>query len=419
MLIGYKGQAKLNLDSLKNLIHQAKDDSNKVNLYYLLHSQYPVYESNENVVNLLKGLVLSKKIKYHRGTLKHYLVLSKIFFYKSLYHESLKYSYEYLDFCDKNNFISEKKAVYNNIGNLLTKEGNYDEAKKYYYLVLQENANTNDYYELSGAYTNLALLSIELNQLDSGIIYLNKSRSLQKKGNLLAAYANSSIGLSEIFLKKNLPDTALSLAKEGMEIYKLIPEVHGITNSFFAIASAYLAAEKINLAENHFLIAYKRADSLQNKRVKRDCALRLSEIYVNQNKYKQAYEFNQIAQKIEGELAFEKEKGKMLQAEVKNELIKTENSLKEKEAEVIEKNREKKYLYTLLIGLAILLFLAYRAYAQKKKSNTLISEQKKLVEDKQKEILDSIQYAQRIQSAQIPSEKMVAKILSKIKKSNS
>jgi hypothetical protein len=38
------------------------------------------------------------------------------------------------------------------------------------------------------------------------------------------------------------------------------------------------------------------------------------------------------------------------------------------------------------------------------------------VEEKQKEILDSIHYARRIQMAQIPSEKSVFKKLEKLKK---
>lgn len=46
----------------------------------------------------------------------------------------------------------------------------------------------------------------------------------------------------------------------------------------------------------------------------------------------------------------------------------------------------------------------------------LVEEQKKLVEEKQTEILDSIHYARRIQMAQVPSEKRVHLILSKLMK---
>ena len=44
-----------------------------------------------------------------------------------------------------------------------------------------------------------------------------------------------------------------------------------------------------------------------------------------------------------------------------------------------------------------------------------IEQQKNLVEQKNKEITDSIQYAKRIQNALLPSEKYVAKSIEKLK----
>jgi len=46
----------------------------------------------------------------------------------------------------------------------------------------------------------------------------------------------------------------------------------------------------------------------------------------------------------------------------------------------------------------------------------IVEEQKKLVEEKQKEVMDSIQYAKRIQMAQMSSEKQVGKMLEKLRK---
>jgi hypothetical protein len=65
----------------------------------------------------------------------------------------------------------------------------------------------------------------------------------------------------------------------------------------------------------------------------------------------------------------------------------------------------------------------FNAYRQKKKANAeiskqnrIIDEQRNVVENKNKEILDSIYYARRIQMAQIPSEGQVSQMLRKIKK---
>ncbi|MDG2330911.1 MAG: hypothetical protein P8M05_04905, partial [Flavobacteriales bacterium] len=47
------------------------------------------------------------------------------------------------------------------------------------------------------------------------------------------------------------------------------------------------------------------------------------------------------------------------------------------------------------------------AFRQKKKDNRIIRLQKELVEEKNQEILDSITYAKRIQSAILPTRKVV------------
>ena len=70
-------------------------------------------------------------------------------------------------------------------------------------------------------------------------------------------------------------------------------------------------------------------------------------------------------------------------------------------------------------GFLLALFLAIvilRSYRQKRKANIEISAQKHIIEEKQKEILDSIRYAKRIQTALITNEKYIDKNLNRLKK---
>ena len=103
------------------------------------------------------------------------------------------------------------------------------------------------------------------------------------------------------------------------------------------------------------------------------------------------------------------------ESEIKNaELAKQSAEIKAK------KNQQ----YALFGGLGLVMIFAGFMFnrfkvTQKQKSviekqKVEVEEQKKLVEEKQKEIVDSIHYARRIQMAQIPSEKQVAKSLSKL-----
>ena len=78
------------------------------------------------------------------------------------------------------------------------------------------------------------------------------------------------------------------------------------------------------------------------------------------------------------------------------------------------KEKERNYF---VVGFALVIMLAgfiFRGYQQKQKTNEIISLQKSLVEEKQKEILDSIHYAKRIQRSLLPTEKYIQKNITRL-----
>jgi hypothetical protein len=69
----------------------------------------------------------------------------------------------------------------------------------------------------------------------------------------------------------------------------------------------------------------------------------------------------------------------------------------------------------LLLVLTFAIFL-YRGYLQKRKINIEITKQKEIIEAKQKEIIDSIRYAKRIQLSLLPTERYIEKSLNYLKR---
>jgi hypothetical protein len=94
---------------------------------------------------------------------------------------------------------------------------------------------------------------------------------------------------------------------------------------------------------------------------------------------------------------------------------------KENKIQDLELNKNKIIIYAA-IALAVLLFVLvgaiYARFQTKKKANTVITRQKLILEEKQKEILDSINYAQRIQKALITSEKYIERNIDRLKETN-
>ena len=117
--------------------------------------------------------------------------------------------------------------------------------------------------------------------------------------------------------------------------------------------------------------------------------------------------------RLEGKYEYEKKEA-LLIADQKQERVLAE-----------EKNRRQKFISAGVAGVLFLVLVfaifIFRSYRQKQKANVIITRQKEevekakeLVDEKQKEILDSIHYAKRIQTALITSEKYIAKNLNRL-----
>ena len=100
--------------------------------------------------------------------------------------------------------------------------------------------------------------------------------------------------------------------------------------------------------------------------------------------------------------------------------IRNAEQANQKEMQYSQKIREQRaYTYGGIIGIVLMIIVtgvSFRAYKLKKKTNTLISKQKNLLEEKQKEILVSIHYAKRIQQSLLPNEKYIDKNLKRLNK---
>jgi hypothetical protein len=92
--------------------------------------------------------------------------------------------------------------------------------------------------------------------------------------------------------------------------------------------------------------------------------------------------------------------------------------MKKKEAiSLAEQKKQKVIIYSvsavlvLVIGFA---FFVYRSFLEKKRANIEIGQQKTIIEQKQKEIIDSIQYAKRIQVALLTPERYIERNLKRL-----
>src|SRR5205823_14697962 len=97
-----------------------------------------------------------------------------------------------------------------------------------------------------------------------------------------------------------------------------------------------------------------------------------------------------------------------------------EENQKGRDILAIEQKQRQKIVMNAVTGLLCLVFLLvifiFRGYRQKKRANNSIIGQKKVIEEKQKEIIDSILYAKRIQLSLMPTEKYFVRKMLELRK---
>jgi hypothetical protein len=83
---------------------------------------------------------------------------------------------------------------------------------------------------------------------------------------------------------------------------------------------------------------------------------------------------------------------------------------------VCYKSKHRNFFFITFAMVVALVLLVYSRFRIKKRLLSELEEKTRLLEEKQKEILDSIHYASRIQQSLLPKEKYIVRVLKESKK---
>ncbi len=301
--------------------------------------------------------------------------------------------------------------------------------------------------------------------LDRTPKYYNKALALCKGKNWLEKTFSIYQYLGIIYQEKKQYNISLLNFQKSLTIANEMKNRNAVKIALDCIGSFYSKLDSIDKALDYHYKGLKIATELNMDYEIVFSYLSLTEDYFKQNNYKKAKDCIEKVQKVEKSLdinsiilaeklalqidsasgnfngAFEHYKkyiiayNKLISDEVRktaqkekyqNEFDK-QNELNKKEQEkkdalATEETKKQKIVRNSFVGgfalMLLLVGVTYRNYKKKQKDNILITKQKievekqkHLVEEKNQEITDSIQYALRIQTAILPPQKVVKQYL--------
>ncbi len=456
------------IDSLEAVIKTSANDTTKVKLYYRLSDKYRRSGKTDSSINCAnRALVLANSLPGRGPQIlasKVLNLLGAIYSVNSNYKKALEYYGFALNASQKLNDQKEVIRCLTNIGIVYRSQGNYPLALSYYLKALKAAEEINDKENIAAAFASIGVLYDDNNEFDIALGYYFKALQLEEQlndkenvaadlnniGNIYAELGKLNLAreyykralktneelqrksgiattlgnLGNLFSKNKKYDVALEYYFKALEINQKLGNTRGIAIKLSNIGRCYL-----NLGNNKKAIVYlQQAVNLGKQNGELDLIQQFEntfyEVYEKEGQWALALEHYKKFISIRDTLFNEDNTKKTVRLEMNFEFDKKEAAakLEQEKREAVakaESNKQKIIIWSvfgiliLVIGFAV---FAYRSFLQKQKANIEITRQKEIIEEKQKEILDSIRYAWRIQTALLPSEKYIDKNLSRLKK---
>lgn len=310
-------------------------------------------------------------------------------------------------------------TCYNSIGNSYYYQGDYDRAFEYLDKGLTLRRSIGDLFGVVNSYNNIGGIYFFRQDYKKALENYTQAYELNVKNNLslsMRAASLTNMGLvheymGDIDKALEIYMTALKMGEETQSAEVLIP-------TYLSIGVVYAAKKNYAKADEYIsksLDAARRNGSRFNIK---EAYNELTRIYTEKGDYKKALEYYGLMAGMKDSI-LDEQKAKQIsqmdalyQSEKRNREI--ESLTREGEKKDANLRQKNIILYSVLAGLAMVLLMSFvtaRAYNQKKKANLRLEEQnamialqKKEIEEKNKGITDSINYAKRIQEAMLPSQ---------------
>ena len=405
-----------NIDSLSILIKKDKEDTNKVNHLNKLSREYiniGRYDTASHRSN--NALQLAQKLIFKNGIANSYNILGNINREQGNYPQALDNYLKALkideDQKDKNGMAKR----YGNIGIVYKEQSDYAKSLEYYFKALKIAEELGNKQIQATNLGNIGTVFEEQADFSKALYYYFKAlKMVEELGNKQIQATNLG-NIGDDYKKQANYRQALDYCFKALHMDEELGNKNGIARHLANIGDIYSSTKKYAEAEKYLLQALAIDTTIGALTGTMYRQLALSNLYEQMGNPTKAFEHFKKAMTAKDTL-FNLNKNKEITNKAMNyefEKMKAEQEKKDAKAEA-ENKKKNIILFFVLISLVLILVFSgfvFRSLRITRKQNRIIEMQKQKVEEHQKEIIDSITYAKRLQDAILPPLHFVKKYL--------
>lgn len=419
-------------------------------IFYLGLSEWTKGNFETALNNFKRAQDLFKKTDEVKAEGACYINIGQVYTELGRYQEALDYTKKGTAFSERLNDKVAMGSGYISIGNIYIMQGNFPEAITYFFKSLKIAEETNDRITFSYANNNIGDVFYAQNKLDLALLYYQKAVKYMESIKEERVAGSMYTGIGNVYWKKKQYDRALIYHLKDLSIKEKFEDKQGIAIACNKIGFDYFGQKKFSKSLSYQLKSYSLCKNIGYKKGLIDASGGVGSVYTEQKEFakaltyfndmlatareldyregiRDAYEnlsivynkMNDLEKALEYTELFHSEKDSLLNKENFKQIAELntryDTDKKEKEILILTKDqalnskiiRQQQLIRWGLIGglslLSVSIFSIYRRYRYKQRANVILEKQKEEIEQKNMLITDSIDYAQSIQEAVLPS----------------
>jgi signal transduction histidine kinase len=418
------------IDSLKNEIASAEEDTSKIKLYFQLHDQLRLSNFNEAAKIAKKTFSLSIEIDWQKGIAtsgrNFGIALNLLGKYDSaelVLDQAIKSSQQIGD-------SSNIGYCYMTLGNIQYDQTNYDAALNFYFKSLETYKPLENYVGVSSAliwigiiyqyaksdysaaietyqeairyadlgnsslnksyiFSNLATIYYNQSEYDSALNYYRQSNQIKKQFNDQRGIGNDYNNIGNVWYELKKYDSALINYEKSLNIRREMNDQTGIASALINMGKVYTDLELIPEAYQRLLEGYNVAKEVGYKEAWQQASLLLSMHFEKQRLYKNALEYHKEYKSISDSIFNSESDRTIAELQTEYETEKKEQQIAIQNAELAEKEAQIQTNRILLIAsLVLIIFIISLALLQRSRlrKKQLLKLQKAQIEAREAEI---------------------------------
>ncbi len=409
------------IDSLVSSIPKINSEK-KVDALNEIADWYHRNDETKSIKYANEALAIANSLGYKKGIIASYSNLSYSKLQQSSYKESLEFSIKALKLSESIKDKHLTAEAYVNIANSYLNMFNFVLADKNYLYAAKLYSELGDSLNVAIVYTNIAVSFDNREKLDSALFYYNKSYSIYKslKNNKMYLglwYTN----VGDVYRKQEKYQEAMEMQINAEALLKETKDDFTLMVLYSGMPYTYIKLNQFDKAQECAEKSIALGIQLNSRRELSYSYMALADVYEAKKDYTNQIKYLKRHIVLNDSVLNEETSNTITEMQSKYE-----NEKKEKEIEIlnksqalqaseIEKHKSKQLIYiaVVLFILIITVGLVFVIKSKQKANNALadqnkiIEQQKNLVEEKNKEISDSINYAERIQRSFLASKEVL------------